>query len=41
MVTLNFSLDNVRNFKETTRLVKKCEKISECKKKEILNFVYN
>ena len=41
MVTLNFSLDNVRNFKETTMFVMKCEKISEYKKKEILNFVYN
>ena len=41
MVTLNFSLDNVRNFKETTTFVKKLEKSSEYKKKEILNFVYN
>ena len=40
MLRLNLSPDGVRNCKETTTLVEKCEKIIECKKKKILNLTY-
>ena len=37
MVRLNLSSDNIRDYKETTTFVKECEKVIECKKKEIYN----
>ena len=40
MLRLNLSSDAIRNCKETTTFVKECEKIIECKKKEILNLAY-
>ena len=40
MVRLNLSLDSVRNCKKTTKFVKECEKIIECKKKGILSLVH-
>ena len=40
MLRLNLNSDGVKNYKETTMFVKECEKIIECKKKEILNLRY-
>ena len=40
MVTLNLSLDNVRNCEETTIFVKECKINIKCKKKGVLNLAY-
>ena len=40
MVTLNLSLDNVRNCEETTIFVKECKINIKCKKKGALNLAY-